>query len=122
VVGRLRLPTTPDSTHLVIIDLANPDSTPILNWRIRSRADTVTTPKNKCDKFGTLCATTVNGIFFCNLRMNGFSKGRKHYNFPLVSATPKSVRSESNKSGFGATSGGSNPGLEARGLEPFNDF
>jgi hypothetical protein len=29
VVGRLRLPTTPDSTHLVIIDLANPDSTPI---------------------------------------------------------------------------------------------
>jgi hypothetical protein len=45
VVGRLRLPTTPDSTHLVIFDLANPDSTPILNWQIRSRADPATTPK-----------------------------------------------------------------------------
>jgi hypothetical protein len=45
VVGRLRLPATPDSTHLVIFDPANPDSTPISNWRIRSRSDPETTPK-----------------------------------------------------------------------------
>jgi hypothetical protein len=32
-----------------------------------------------------------------------FSKGRKHYNLPFFCATPKSVRSESNESGFGAT-------------------